>query len=181
MYNLVQRVWGNAEERRANYKLIVLYSTALLSAPGTSNSISGCYGEVGWGTRVSGFIWRRIGLMADFCECGDEHSGSSAMDLVSYTRKCKTYDNVSGCSLLSNMLPWQRRHWEELGIRCCTCRDSNRVPPDCTCVAPSYESMSEERGNYRDNSHTNCSESEPCLRGVKPTNTLDDEVGDMIQ
>jgi hypothetical protein len=37
---------------------------------------------VGWGV-WSGFSWLKIGSLAGCCECGDEPSGSGAMELVS--------------------------------------------------------------------------------------------------
>jgi hypothetical protein len=37
--------------------------------------------EIVWGV-WSGFTWLRIGIFAGSCECGDEPSGSGAMELV---------------------------------------------------------------------------------------------------
>jgi hypothetical protein len=41
-------------------------------------------GENGWGW--TGFSWLRIGTKLGSCECGDEHSVSSATELVLYGR-----------------------------------------------------------------------------------------------
>jgi hypothetical protein len=35
--------------------------------------------DIGWGGWI-GFDWLRIGLVASCCECGDEPSGSCAME-----------------------------------------------------------------------------------------------------
>jgi hypothetical protein len=38
----------------------------------------------------SGFTWLRIGIAGGCCECGDEPSGSGAMEFVCYDSHCKT-------------------------------------------------------------------------------------------
>jgi hypothetical protein len=56
-------------------------------------------GEIGWGV-WSGFSWLRIGAGWGYCECGAEHSGSGATELVkavpgAYKAPC--HKDVCGC------------------------------------------------------------------------------------